>query len=390
MKKQFVSLILLCATALFASPNHAAITAPAGALPVGMPSRMVVGLFEQWGGTWMRDSAAPWDVRYAYFTKGWADNWGWGSHDGSMATAFFNECSAINAIPAVQFYQMQGEPGGGEGQFLQKAQNAATMATYFGDFKLLMQRAKDFRKPVVVMLEADGFAFLAATVEPERECLRSRCRVRDSGTRRSSQYGGRVGDGIPSAAQIHRSDQRSARRAHFWMGKRQGYRSLLGDRRVAARSRQGLCVSRTARIGRERDRRNVRFPGWRSAGSGCGFLRAHAEPGSMVECVRQRFDQLAQLQSICGMVAAVECEIVQTVAVVADSRRQLQSSERLQQRRVASGLQGQSARVFLRHQFQRRISKSSHRAGSSACCSARERAGRVLIRTTLTPTASCS
>jgi hypothetical protein len=34
------------------------------------------------------------------------------------------------------------------------------MATYFGDFKLLMQRAKDLARPVVVMLEADGFAFL--------------------------------------------------------------------------------------------------------------------------------------------------------------------------------------------------------------------------------------
>src|SRR5690349_4107505 len=160
MKKQLVSLILLCATALFAAPTFAAITPPAGALPAGMPSRLVVGLFEGWGGTWMRDSATPWDVRYAYFTKGWADNWGWGAHDGSMATAFFNECSAINTIPAVQFYQMNGEAGGGEGQFLQKTQSAATMATYFGDFKLLMQRAKEFGKPVVVMLEADGFAFL--------------------------------------------------------------------------------------------------------------------------------------------------------------------------------------------------------------------------------------
>src|SRR6476620_8362696 len=112
------------------------------------------------------------------------------------------------------------------------------------------------------------------------------------------------------------------------MGKRQGYRSLLSDRRVAARSRQGLCVSRTARIGCERDRRNVRFPGGRSAGSGCGFLRVNSELGSMVECCRQCFDQLAQLQSICGMVAAVECEVVQTMAAMADSHRQLQSSER--------------------------------------------------------------
>src|SRR5688500_5120324 len=156
----FMRACILAGALAFTISASAAITPPAGSIPSGVPARMLVGLFEQWGATWMRDSSVPWDVRYAYFTKGWANNWGWGAHDGSMATAFFNECSAINAVPAVQFYQMLGEPGGGEGQFLQKAQNATTMATYFGDFKLLMQRAKDFGKPVVVMLEADGFAFL--------------------------------------------------------------------------------------------------------------------------------------------------------------------------------------------------------------------------------------
>ncbi|MFL6620446.1 MAG: hypothetical protein ACJ8MH_17700, partial [Povalibacter sp.] len=139
---------------------QAAITPPAGPVPTGMPAKMTVGLFEGWGGTWMRDSGVRWDVRYAYFTKGWADNWGWGARDGAMAANFFNESSAAGFIPAVQYYQMNGEAGGGEGQFLQKVQNAGTMASYFGDFKLLMQRAKAFGKPVVVMLEADGFGFL--------------------------------------------------------------------------------------------------------------------------------------------------------------------------------------------------------------------------------------
>src|SRR6186713_1941984 len=128
--------LALCA-ALSAFGANGAITAPAGPIPNGLPPRMVVGLFEQWGGTWMRDSTVPWDVRYAYFTKGWANNWGWGNYDGSMATAFFNEASNGGFIPAVQFYQMNGEPGGGEAQFLAKAQNAATMASYFRDFSLL-------------------------------------------------------------------------------------------------------------------------------------------------------------------------------------------------------------------------------------------------------------
>ena len=58
--------------------------------------------------------------------------------------------------------QLNGEPGGGENALYMKTQNASTMAGYFGDFKLLMQRAKAFGKPVIVMLEADAFAFLCA------------------------------------------------------------------------------------------------------------------------------------------------------------------------------------------------------------------------------------
>src|SRR4029078_5433735 len=34
------------------------------------------------------------------------------------------------------------------------------MRGFFGDFKLLMQRAKDFGKPVIILIEADGFGFL--------------------------------------------------------------------------------------------------------------------------------------------------------------------------------------------------------------------------------------
>src|SRR6185369_4378134 len=49
---------------------------------------------------------------------------------------------------------------GSEASFLAKAQNATTMAGYFADFKLLMERAKAFKKPVFVLLEPDGYGFL--------------------------------------------------------------------------------------------------------------------------------------------------------------------------------------------------------------------------------------
>jgi hypothetical protein len=160
MRNVIITLALTVACALGHAPARADISPPSGALPAGLPPRMLVGLFEEWGSTWMRGSGVPWDVRYAYFVKGWSDNWGWGARDGSMATSFFNECDGGRFIPAVQFYQLHGEPGGGESAFFSKTQSAATMATYFGDFKLLMQRAKEFGKPVIVMIEGDGFAFM--------------------------------------------------------------------------------------------------------------------------------------------------------------------------------------------------------------------------------------
>jgi hypothetical protein len=131
-----------------------------GPIPAGLPARVTVGLFEDTGGTWMKNSGVRWDARYRYLTKGWVNNWGYGANDGSFALNYFRECDGQGSLPAVQFYQVFAEPGGGESATLQKVQNAATMRSYFSDVKLLMQRAKDFGKPVMILLEADAFGFL--------------------------------------------------------------------------------------------------------------------------------------------------------------------------------------------------------------------------------------
>jgi hypothetical protein len=136
------------------------VTPAAGTIPAGLPPHLLVGLFEDTGQTWMRDSGVPWSVRYRYLVKGWMDNWGWGPKDGSWGLQFFRESDAQGFIPAVQYYQMNGEPGGGEDQFLAKTRNATTMRSYFSDFKALMERAREFGKPVLVLVEADGFGNL--------------------------------------------------------------------------------------------------------------------------------------------------------------------------------------------------------------------------------------
>jgi hypothetical protein len=129
-------------------------------LTTAKPSTMLIGLFEGPGEKWMDSSKVPWNSRYCYITKDWVNNWGWGDYDGKFALNYFQECDKYKTVPVIQYYQMNGEPGGGEDQFLAKAQDATTMKSYFGDFKILMQRVKEFGKPVYILLEADGYGYM--------------------------------------------------------------------------------------------------------------------------------------------------------------------------------------------------------------------------------------
>lgn len=132
-----------------------------GDVPAGLPARLSVGLVEDPGRTWMRDSGVAWDMRYHYFVKGWRDNWGWdATNSGQWGLDFMRECDDHGFLPVVQYYCMNGYSDYNESAFLATAQNAATMADYFDDFKVLMQRCKQFDKPVLVLMEGDGYAYM--------------------------------------------------------------------------------------------------------------------------------------------------------------------------------------------------------------------------------------
>lgn len=131
-----------------------------GVIPPSLPNKMLIGLMENQGQTWMKTSGVAWNARYCYLVNGWVNNWGWSQADGSFATGYMNECAAMNTIPVFQFYIMNSESGGGESAFYAKTQNPQTMKDYFTQYKTLLQRIKEFGKPVVVLLEADGFGLL--------------------------------------------------------------------------------------------------------------------------------------------------------------------------------------------------------------------------------------
>ncbi len=126
---------------------------PQGPIPTGLPPRLLVGVHEEPGETWMRDSNVPWDVRYRVLRKGWTG-------DEDSVPGFLRESREQGVLPALVFDQLEGEPGGGDSALYAKTQNATIARVYFGDFLRLMQRAREFGRPVLVIIEPNGTGLL--------------------------------------------------------------------------------------------------------------------------------------------------------------------------------------------------------------------------------------
>lgn len=182
MKRKFRTMYLIAfiCTILFSVQVNAALNGgdkATGTYPEGLPKNMMVGLFEGNDSSWMKNSGVPWNSRYIYLTKGWTNNWGWGDRDGTYALDFMKSCAQMNAVPYIQYYCMNEMPGGGETQFYTKTKNAATMKEYFSDFILLMKKVKEFGKPVVILVEADGFGFM----QKQTKSTSDYCAIKDTG-----------------------------------------------------------------------------------------------------------------------------------------------------------------------------------------------------------------
>ena len=147
------------------SVDRSVVPSAAGHVPDGLPKRLTVGLYAVHGDRWMADSGVPWDARFRYLARGWRNNFDTWGDDGSWALAYMNEADARGEIPVLAYIELMDPP---DNDYLGRIQDAAAMATYFADFKLLMERVRDFGKPVAVLLENTAFAFieLAARHDP--------------------------------------------------------------------------------------------------------------------------------------------------------------------------------------------------------------------------------
>jgi len=152
------------ATPLPAVTPHTAL----GGLPAGLPSHLWLGVSSSPVDlAWLTGSGAAWDARYQYLAGGvnTGDGWaGWNTPAGQFAAYYMAASGGANVLPVFTYYQLlQSNPHSGGTEWEQdynNLNNAATMAAYYADFALLLQKAAAYGRPVLIQVEPDLWGFM--------------------------------------------------------------------------------------------------------------------------------------------------------------------------------------------------------------------------------------
>src|SRR6202171_748240 len=144
------------------TPVHAAGPAPlpAGRLEFGLandPSQL----------TWMTSSGVPWKYRYQYLAGGVNTGGGWETWNappGAFATYYMDASYSAGYIPVFTYYELlQSTPSAGADESARdfsNLNNATTMAAYYANLKLLMEKAGAFGHLAVGHVEPDLWGYL--------------------------------------------------------------------------------------------------------------------------------------------------------------------------------------------------------------------------------------
>ncbi len=156
-----VTATLTGATARAQTPGCTA----SGVLPAALPSHMLVGIASDGpDDNWPQTSGTQWDVQWMYLTgqagNNWYNNYGFSPADGSYMDGLLSEVGGYGFIPGLHLYNMGFGHDGGDSGILTEVQTVSWTTEYFLEFKVLMQKAKNYGKPVVLVLEGDSFGFL--------------------------------------------------------------------------------------------------------------------------------------------------------------------------------------------------------------------------------------
>ncbi len=185
----------LLTTAVAANPGAMRTTRTAHAastlttIPSGLPTHLGIGLAAHPDSSgiygWMPNSHIPWDYAYQYLSGGANTGHGWETWNtsGQFALYYAQGAASHNYIPVFSYYEMLQSNGScgscGEAQKdLSNLNNAGTMASYFQNFTLLMQRlgsgtydgVAGFGKTAIVHVEPDLSGYAEQSVLDNSKC----------------------------------------------------------------------------------------------------------------------------------------------------------------------------------------------------------------------------
>jgi len=176
MKKHLrLSTLLLCCIVLQLNAGES----PAKAeLLAKLRPHFMLGLACSPADKWVEETdkeGAKWDMRYQYICGGvnTGSSWkNWNQPAGAFASLYMDGSEKVGCIPVFDYYQMlQSTPGAGRGEPMGNkinCDNAATMKSYFEDFRLLLDKAAAFKKTVIIHVEPDlwGYFLIAHEFAP--------------------------------------------------------------------------------------------------------------------------------------------------------------------------------------------------------------------------------
>jgi len=139
-----------------------------------LPKRLFVG----WGAqdykdTWAEKSGTQYDVQWLYLTGQSGNNWyngfTYSPADGSFLDDVLTTVDGHGFIPGIHLYNMGYGHDQGDSGLLTEIQDPNWTKNYFSEFKIMLQKIKDFGKPVIIVLEGDSFGMIEIPADVEIE-----------------------------------------------------------------------------------------------------------------------------------------------------------------------------------------------------------------------------
>jgi len=182
-----VSIVLIANSAL--GPFQRSVVHAASA-PQGLPSHFGIGLSAAPNSNgldgWMPNSGIPWDYAYQYLSGGVNTNSGWETwnSNGQFPLYYAQDAASHHYVPVFSYYDLLQSNGScntcGEGQKdISNLNDATTMASYFQNFALLMQRLgsgsydgiSGFGQTAIVQVEPDFSGYAEQAVLNNGSCF---------------------------------------------------------------------------------------------------------------------------------------------------------------------------------------------------------------------------